>query len=105
MEEKLKMLVEEPGSVVCECCSGAMRYHGSGKYVCVDCGHLYVTEFGILKAYINEHGPQNAFKLSEATGVSRTKIQRFIREGKIEMVSNPFQNDVDNPDREVSFDK
>lgn len=72
----------------CEKCSGNMRFKGSGRYECEDCGHEYYTAFGKVKKYLAENGPQNAFTISEATGVSRTKIYDFIREGRVEVTEN-----------------
>lgn len=73
---------------VCEKCSGQMKFKGSGRYVCEECGCEYYTAFGKVKKYLSENGPRNAFEISEATGVSRSKIYDFIREGRVEVAKN-----------------
>lgn len=73
---------------VCEECSGPMKFKGSGLYVCELCGHEFYTDFGKVKCYLAENGPRNAFEISEATGVARSRIYEFIREGRVEVVQN-----------------
>lgn len=73
---------------ICEECSGPMKFKGSGLYVCESCGHEYYTDFGKVKYYLAENGPRNAFEISEATGVARSKIFEFIRDGRIEVMQN-----------------
>ena len=36
----------DKGIQVCQKCSGVMRFKGSGRYVCEDCGYEYLTAFG-----------------------------------------------------------
>jgi DNA-directed RNA polymerase subunit M/transcription elongation factor TFIIS len=73
----------------CKSCSGEMHFKGSGRYVCSKCGYEYLTDFGKIKNYLTEKGPRNAFEISEATGVSNTKIYDFIRQGRIDVAQNP----------------
>ena len=72
----------------CQQCSGKMIYKGSGCYVCESCGEEYLTEFGKVKRFINTYGPSNALTISRETGVSRSKIQHFLREGRVEVVED-----------------
>lgn len=81
---------QNPPTITCPECKGYMRYKGSGRYVCEECGYEHYTEFGLVKRYINENGPGTAIEIEAATGVHRKKIQEFLREGRLEAVNSPF---------------
>lgn len=76
----------DKGIQVCQKCSGVMRFKGSGRYVCENCGYEYLTDFGKVKKFLAENGPSNAYVISEGTGVSRARIYQFIREGRVEVI-------------------
>ena len=57
----------------------------SGGYVCEKCGNETFDDFGKIKAYIDEHGPSPGIVISEATGVPIAKINRYLRQGRIEI--------------------
>lgn len=78
----------DPAVRECNECGGRMVFKGSGRYVCEECEHEYYTDFGKVKRYLEENGPRNAFEISEATGVSRTKIMDFIRDGRVEVAQD-----------------
>jgi hypothetical protein len=80
-EDFLDPFVRECGE-----CSGEMCFKGSGRYVCTECGSEYLTDFGRIKQYLVENGPQNAFQIADATGISYSKICEFIRQGRIDVV-------------------
>lgn len=84
----IKRLFSDDIVTHCEQCSGAVQYKGSGRYVCEECGAEYLNDFGKVKKYINDHGPSNAVTISEGTGVSRRKIQDFLKEGRVEVVED-----------------
>lgn len=73
---------------VCDECSGPMQFKGSGHYVCELCGHEFYTDFGKVKKFLAENGPRNAFEISEETGVARSKIYEFIRDGRVEVAQS-----------------
>lgn len=81
----------DAGIQVCKSCSGVMRFKGSGRYECEDCGFEYLTDFGKVKRFLNENGPSNAYVISEGTGVSRARIYQFIREERVEVVPNEIK--------------
>ena len=83
-EEGFETLVLGPGILRCQECQGAMQFQRRGVYVCIECGWEYLTQFGKVKKYIDEHGPSTALQISQATGVSRKKIDEYIRERRIE---------------------
>ena len=71
--------------VHCENCKGLLKDSGLGIYICTQCGHEMLTDFGKVKKYIEENGPSNAFNISQGTGVSINKIDKFLRQGRIEI--------------------
>ena len=86
VEKRFEVFVEEPGLLKCQKCQGAMQFQRRDVYVCTECGWEYVTQFGKVKRYIEEHGPRTALQISEATGVSRKIIDEFIQEGRIDVI-------------------
>ena len=83
-DEEFNLLVEDPASMYCEECSGRMQNKGSGRFVCTECGWGHITDFGIVKQYLAEHGPRNAMEVSRETGVNLPTIQKLLREGRLE---------------------
>ena len=81
MKERKNVFAKETVTV-CDKCSGHMMYKGGGCYVCESCGEEYLTDFGKVKRFINTYGPSNAITISRETGVSRHKIQEFLRDGR-----------------------
>ena len=84
MSDGFDLLVDDPATMYCEECSGRMQNKGSGRFVCVECGWEHLTDFGIVKEYLEEHGPRNAMEVSKETGVNLPTIQRLLREGRLE---------------------
>ena len=70
---------------VCPKCGGRYIFQGAGRYVCEDCGNEVYDDFGKVKAYVDEHGPTPAIVLAEVTGVSISKINKFLRQGRMEI--------------------
>ena len=85
-EDRFQAFVEEPGMINCEKCHSAMRYKRSGIYICTNCDWEYISEFGQVKKYIDEHGPSTAFQISQATGVDRKMVERYLNQGRLEPV-------------------
>lgn len=81
----------EPNTMICGECQGTMMYKGSGRYECEKCKSEYYTDFGKVKKFLHENGPSNAVVISRSTGVSRSKISRYLKEGRIEIA--PGQSD------------
>ena len=72
MKERKNVFAKETVTV-CDKCSGHMMYKGGGCYVCESCGEEYLTD---------------AITISRETGVSRHKIQEFLRDGRVEVVED-----------------
>lgn len=69
----------------CEKCGGVLKDPGLGIYVCSKCGHEIISEFGKIKKFLQESGPTNAIEISKATGISVNRIEKYLREGRIEI--------------------
>lgn len=69
----------------CENCGGLLRDGGLGICICTQCGFEMRTDFGKVKQYIEENGPSNAYNISRGTGVSMSRIDKFLRQGRIEI--------------------
>lgn len=86
VEERFRKMIDEPGTLCCKQCRGLMEYSGKGVYTCSACGWEYISNFGKVKQYIDEHGASTAGEISEATGVSTKVIHNFVEEGRVEEV-------------------
>ena len=71
--------------VVCSECSGVMRYKGAGTYVCDDCGHEELDDYGIVRRFLEKRGPSNIFEIAEGTGLPRAVISGLFKDGRLEV--------------------
>ncbi|MCH5252675.1 MAG: hypothetical protein J1F22_06850 [Lachnospiraceae bacterium] len=69
----------------CPSCSENMIYKGGGRYCCEKCGEEFLTDFGKVKRYLEEHGPTSGVIIARETGVRRKVISDFLREGRVEI--------------------
>ena len=72
----------------CKECGGRLRDPGLGFYICSRCGREQVSEFGRIKEFIRSHGAPNAIQISEGTGIPISRIEKYLREGRIEIPEN-----------------
>ena len=70
--------------VECEVCKGKLFYEGGGRYKCHDCGEITLDDYGKVREFLVEYGPQPAVVVSEATGVSQEVLDLLLKDGKIE---------------------
>ena len=59
-------------------------YARISRPMCDDCYKKEEKDFELVKAYIDEHPTNTAAEISQSTGVSLRRIQRFIKEGRLE---------------------
>ena len=78
-------LSANPSLVVCSECSGVMRYRGAGIYVCEDCKHEEMDDYGKVRAFLEKRGPSNVFEISAGTGLSRGAVTRLLKDGRLEV--------------------
>lgn len=70
--------------VMCEFCgSRVLTYQGLGVYVCADCKKETLTDYGKVRAYLDEVGTCSASELMKATGLSKSDLEALINSGSI----------------------
>ena len=70
---------------VCSACGGGMKQIRSGEYECVKCGNVEYDDFGKVRKYLEENGPQTKEKIILETGVSREIVNEFLAEQRLEV--------------------
>lgn len=71
--------------IACSKCKGKLYYQGGGIYKCEDCGNTELDDFGKVREYLEENGIQSAYTIHDATGVSLSLINNFVRDGRLEI--------------------
>ncbi len=69
----------------CPICTGSLEYSGLGEYRCEQCGATILDDFGKVRKFLEKNGPSPAVIISEGTGVPVSKINDFLKEGRIEI--------------------
>jgi len=72
----------------CPKCHMKYRNNESSMYVCDNCGYEEPTNFGIVRAYLEEHGNASAMEISRDTNVPVGEINSFLRHGRLEIPEN-----------------
>lgn len=70
---------------LCPDCGTKMKYIYGEMFECPTCGKKQLSDFGLVREYLDSHGPQPAIIISEATGVSVDVIDHFLRQGRVEI--------------------
>lgn len=71
--------------IKCPDCEASMIYIYGEMYECPDCGCRSLSDFGKVKKFLEDKGPQSAIVISDATGVSVEIINEFLRDGRVEI--------------------
>ncbi|MBO4396563.1 MAG: hypothetical protein J5819_09490 [Eubacterium sp.] len=74
-----------PSIIVCSECSGIMRYKGAGRYVCEDCKHEVLDDFGKVRQFLEKRGPSNVFEISAGTGIPRSVVNKLLKDGRLQV--------------------
>lgn len=67
------------------CTNQPMKYIYGETYECPCCGRKELSDFGKVREFLNESGPQPALIISAETGVKINVIEQFLREGRVEI--------------------
>lgn len=68
----------------CSRCKADFTSEGLGM-VCPECLEQDEKDFAIVRDHVLMNDKLNALKLAQETGVSASKIMKFIREGKLSL--------------------
>ncbi|MBQ8526860.1 MAG: TIR domain-containing protein [Lachnospiraceae bacterium] len=71
--------------VSCKRCGGALRPVSRGTYQCVDCGFEDYDSYQKVRNYLNKEGPRSVTEIMRATGVSRSTIEYFLKDERLEI--------------------
>lgn len=69
----------------CSKCGTPMNYLAMGEYECPECGNFELDDYGIVRNYLDEHGPTPATIIERDTGVRRAVINDYLRRGRLEI--------------------
>jgi hypothetical protein len=69
----------------CPECNVPMTYIYGEMYECPVCKRTELTDFGKVRDFLDENGPQPAMIISEATKVDMNVINTFLRQGRVEI--------------------
>lgn len=84
-EKYYREIVRGNTFIRCNICKDRVQFVGGGKYKCQSCGNIVADDFGKVKEFLEENGPSPAIVISTETGVSTQVIERFLKEGRIEI--------------------
>ena len=71
----------------CRQCGRLFQYVGI-SHMCPDCRNEDEATLKVVRDYIWEHQGATTHEVSEATGVSVTRIEKFIREERLEITED-----------------
>jgi ribosomal protein L37AE/L43A len=84
-KKHIETMIKYERAKICPKCGELMRYAFGEVFKCDHCGQEELTSFGKVRKYIEEHGPSNASNISIGTGVPVSIINKYLREGRIEI--------------------
>lgn len=70
---------------LCPICHNHMNYIYGEMFQCPSCGRKERTDFGKVREFLEIAGPQPAVIIAEETGVELKVIEKFLREGRVEI--------------------
>ncbi len=70
---------------ICKLCNCHMNYIYGEMFQCPSCGRKERTDFGKVREFLEIAGPQPAVIISQETGVELKVIDKFLRQGRIEI--------------------
>jgi len=84
MENKKKLNLLE-NVKVCSECGIPMKYIYGEMFECTSCGKKELSDFGIIKEFLEVNGPRPAIVIHDETGIPVEYINKLLREGRMEI--------------------
>ncbi len=78
----------DPGTVICEKCGGIVKFRGSGKYECSECGNIVLDDFGKVRDFLEKRGPSNIMEIAYATGLEKSVVSKLLMDGRIQVLQH-----------------
>lgn len=69
----------------CKKCGTRYSYKAFGEYECPECGFIEYDEYGKIRKFLDDNGPQPAVAISKATKIPVPVINQYLREGRLEI--------------------
>lgn len=60
-----------------------------GEYTCKVCGQNDMDEYRMIRNYVRSFPNSNAMQIANATGISISKILRYIKDGSLTVIDRP----------------
>lgn len=70
---------------ICPICGQPMKYMFGEVYKCQKCGRSELSDFGKVREFLEKAGAQPAVVISRETGVELNVIDKFLKEGRVEI--------------------
>lgn len=70
---------------LCPSCGAAMKYIFGETYECPVCGRHELSDFGKVREFLDDNGPQPATLVSDATGVPLHVLDSYLKQGRVEI--------------------
>ncbi len=74
-------------SEICEKCGNIKAAH---EDVCRICNHSDMDEYRMVREYLRSNPNSNAMQIANATGISISKILRYIKSGSLTVVDGDY---------------
>lgn len=73
---------------ICKKCGGIMIFKGVGEYQCEKCKAVDYDDYGIVRAYIEQHHGATAAQIEDATGIPQRTIRQMLKEERLEVAKD-----------------
>ena len=81
-DKRIKLL---ENAKACSKCGVQMTYIYGEMFECKSCGNKELSDFGIIKEFLEKNGPRPAIVIHDKTGIPVDYINKLLREGRMEI--------------------
>lgn len=75
----------------CESCGFELKKIGEGQFKCKKCGAYSYDTFHKIKNYLEKNGARSMTQIANATGIPKSSVEHFLKEGRLEIAQTSFQ--------------